>query len=148
MPTLIQPSNIHGVDPDGVMTTIVLPGNQAEHNNAVALAEPWIKKDQQAFDLILSAVPKDLLHIVKRCKTSKQAWDSLRTSLQPANSIRALTIKQRIISYACESTFNVMTWLNDCEVQYDELCNMDPNMMSDTEFSQIIFGNMPLDSSW
>jgi hypothetical protein len=148
VPLLVQPSNIHGLDPDGVITTIVMPGNQNEHNNAKALAEPWIKKDEQAFDLILGAVPDDLLHIVKRCKTSQQAWNCLRTSLQPANSIRALAIKQRIISYNCESTFNVLTWLNDCELQYDELCNMDPNMMSDIEFSQIILGNMPLDSSW
>jgi hypothetical protein len=148
VPDLLQPSVIHGLDPDGVMTTIVNPGNRADFDNAKALATPWIKRDAQALDLILGAVPDDLFYLIKRCKTSQQAWNSLRTSLQPANSTRALAIKQRIVSYNCESNFDVITWLGDCELQYDELCNMDPDMMNDIEFARNILANMPVDSNW
>jgi hypothetical protein len=148
IPVYKAPKRIHGPDANGNPVTIHYGGNQAEVDAARALAAPWIEKDSQALDLIMNAVPDDLLYLVKRSSSAKQAWNSLRTSLQPANSTRALSIKQRIVSYNCETGFNVMTWLDDCQRQYDELCNMDPESMSDIEFAKTLLSNMPVDSNW
>jgi hypothetical protein len=148
VPELHKPKIIRGPDQNGNTVTIHYPGNQTAVDTAQAIANPWIKKDGQALDLIMNAVPDDLLYLVKRSTSAKQAWTSLRTSLQPSNSTRALAIKQRIVSYSCESSFNVMTWLDDCQRQYDELCNMDPGSMPDVEFAKTLLNNMPVDSSW
>jgi hypothetical protein len=148
VPAVRPPRIFRGPDVNGDVVEIHYAGNQAAVQAAQALAAPWIEKDSQALDLIMNAVPDDLLYLIKRSKSSKQAWNSLRTSLQPANSTRALAIKQRIVSYNCESGFNVMRWLDDCQWQYDELCNMDPESMANVEFAKTLIGNMPVDSSW
>jgi hypothetical protein len=148
VPILRRARRIRGPDENGNVIVIHDRGNQAEVDAAQALAAPWLERDSQALDLILNAVPDDLLYLVKRSNSAKQAWNSLRTSMQPANSTRALAIKQRIVSYNCESGFNVMRWLDDCQCQYDELCNMDPGSMPDIEFAKTLISNMPVDSNW
>jgi hypothetical protein len=148
VPKLRPARRIRGPDEHGNIVIIHDDGNKAQVDAAQALAAPWIEKDSQALDLILNAVPDDLLYLVKRSKSAKQAWNSLHTSMQPANSTRALAIKQRIMSYNCKSGFNVMRWLDDCQRQYDELCNMDPESMPDIEFAKTLISNMPVDSNW
>jgi len=148
IPAFRPPKTIRGPDEHGNTVTIHYQGNQAAVDAAQAAAAPWIEKDGQALDLITNAVPDDMLYLIRRSTSAKQAWNSLCTSLQPANSTRALAIKQRIVSYNCESSFNVVTWLDDCQHQYDELCNMDPESMSDTEFARTLMSNMPVDSNW
>jgi hypothetical protein len=62
---------------------------EIHHNgNQVVDAAPWIEKDSQALDLIMNAILDNLLYLIKRSTSSKQAWNLLCTLLQPANSIR------------------------------------------------------------
>jgi hypothetical protein len=147
VPVFDPPRVIHGPDEHGTIVLIHYPGNQVAVDATHALAAPWIEKDGQALDLSMNAVPDDLLYLIKCSTSAKQAWNSLHTLLQQANRTRALSIKQRIMSYNCETGFNVMTWLDDCQHQSDELCNMDLESMSDIEFTKTLIGNMPVNSS-
>ena len=139
---------IRGVDANGTHVEIHSPGNQAAVDAAKVAAAPWHKKNNQALDFITNAVGDDLLYLVKHANYAAEAWASLRVALQPSNSIRALAIKQRIISYMCEPGFNTATWLDDCQQMYDELYNMDSESMSDVEFTKTLLNNMPIDSNW
>jgi len=85
---------IRGVDSNGTHVEIHSPGNQAAVNAAKAAAAPWHKKNNQALDFITNAVGDNLLYLVKRANYAAEAWASLRTALQPSNSIQVLAIKQ------------------------------------------------------
>jgi hypothetical protein len=39
-------------------------------------------------------------------------------------------------------------WLDDCQHQYDELCNIDPMGLSNMEFANLIIDNMPTSTEW
>jgi hypothetical protein len=140
---VMKGKNAHGMDVE-----IHQPGNQVEVEAATIVAAPWIKKNNQALDLIMNAVPDEMLYLVKRVAYAADAWNALRSALQPANSIRAQAIKQRLVAYICEDTYDVATWLDDCLRQYDDLCNMDPQNMPDEEFARTILNNMPVSTQW
>jgi hypothetical protein len=142
------PKIIWGYNANHELVEIHVPGNQPQFKAATAAAAPWTKKSNKALDLIINAVADDLLYLVKRATTASQAWNSLHSALQPSNSVRAQAIKQRLMSYVCEPTFNVVSWLNDCQKQYDDLCNMDPENMDDIEFACLILNNMPVSVEW
>jgi hypothetical protein len=86
IPEYLTPKIIHGPDENGNIVTIHYAGNRAAVDAAKEHAAPWFRRDGQALDLIMNSMPDDLLYLVKRSKSAKQAWDSLHTSLQPTNS--------------------------------------------------------------
>jgi gag-polypeptide of LTR copia-type len=100
-----------------------------------------------ALSKIIAAVPGHQLHLVKRVRYAKQAWDSLRSVYQPRKSHRASTIKGQIMAYRCLPDMNIATWLNDMQRLYNSLCDLDTESMADRTFALAILNLMPQDDS-
>ena len=77
-----------GIDDSGHMSTIHIPGNEDEHDQALKDAGPWMAGNNTALAKIVAAVPVHQLHLVKRAKYAKQAWESLRSVYPPPHSCR------------------------------------------------------------
>ena len=148
IPKLFHARIIKGKNAQGFKVEIHQPGNQAEVKVANITAQPWMKKNSCALDLIINTVPDEMLYLVKQAATAGEAWNALKSTLQPENSIQAQAIKQWLVAYICEDTYDISTWLDDCLKQYDDLCNMDPNKMPDEEFAHTILNNMPVSTQW
>jgi hypothetical protein len=148
IPLLRRRQTIQGIGLDGQPTEITLQGNENEVNAATTAAIPWRKKNTRALEIIHSAVSEDLFYLVGHATIASEAWESLQTNLLPSSELRAQTNKQRLISYRCEDTFNVTTWLIDCQRQYDSLCSIDPECMNDAEFANLLMDNMPTNVEW
>jgi hypothetical protein len=130
------------------LTTIHVPGNLAEHEQAVNDAEPWMAGNNTALARIVAAVPDHQLHLVKRTKYAKQAWESLRSVYKPQNWLRAVTIKARIMAYRCQSDMHIATWLTDIQRLYFSLCELGTDCMSERDFALAILDLMPQDEGW
>jgi hypothetical protein len=78
IPPLRQTVTHHGVDDNGHSNTIHVPGNLnlVEHERAVNDAEPWMSGNNVTLARIVMAVPSHQLHLVKRAKYAKQAWET------------------------------------------------------------------------
>ena len=148
IPKLVRTCVIKGKNAHGFDIEIHQQGNQVEVDAATARAAPWMKKNNHALDLIINAVPNEILYLVKRAVNATDAWNVLWSALQPVNSIRAQAIKQRLVAYICEDVYDISTWLDNCLRQYDELCNMDPQNMADEEVARTILNNMPVLTQW
>jgi hypothetical protein len=148
IPILRDTVTHHGVDDDGVLTTVHVPGNLAEYEQAIKDSEPWMTGNNTALARIVSAVPSHQLHLVKRVHYAKQAWDSLRSVYQPRNSLRAATIKGQIMTYRCQSDMNIAKWLTDMQRLYNSLCDLDTERMTDRDFALAILDLMPQDEGW
>ena len=148
IPPLHHTVTHHGVDDDGNVSSIRVPGNLAEHKEALTQAEPWMTGNNTALSRIVAAVPSHQLHLVKRVTYAKQAWESLRSVYQPRNSLRAATMKGQIMAYCCQSDMNVARWLNDMQRLYNSLCDLDNERMTDRDFALAILDLMPQDDGW
>jgi hypothetical protein len=148
VPTLRHTTCHRGVNDDGLLCTIHIPGNEEEHEDALAHALPWMTGNNSALARIVAAVPSHQLHLVKRVIYAKQAWESLRSVYQPRNSLRGATIKSQIMSYRCQSDMNIAIWLNDMQCLYNSLCDLDPECMSDRDFALAILDLLPQDDGW
>jgi gag-polypeptide of LTR copia-type len=146
---LLREESIHsGLDENDHVVKIRVPGNLAEHEQAVKNADPWMTGNNTALARIVSAVPSNQLHLVKRAKYAKNAWDSLRSVYRPRNSMRAATIKGHIMAYRCQSDMDVAKWLSDMQVLHNSLCDLDTEHMSDRDFALAIIDLMPQDEGW
>jgi hypothetical protein len=148
IPPLRQTVTRHGVGDNGHLTTIHVPGNLAEHEQAVNDAEPWMTGNNTTLARIIAAVPGHQLHLVKRTKYAKQAWESLRSVYQLRNSLRASTIKGQIMAYRCQPDMNIVKWLTDMQRLYISLCDLNTDRMSDRDFALAILDRMPQDKEW
>lgn len=148
IPPLRHPVTHQGFDDAGQMSTVHVPGNEDEHEQALIDAQPWMSGNNTTLSRIVAAVPSHQLHLVKRAKYAKQAWESLRSVYQPRNSLRAATIKGQIMSYRCESNMNISKWLNDMQTLYNSLCDLDTERMTDRDFALAILDLMPQDDGW
>ena len=148
IPTLRETVTYHGVDDDGHLSTTHVLGNAAEHQQAILSAQPWLTSNNTTLSRIVAAVPSQQLHLVQLAKYAKQAWEALRSTYQPRNSLRAATIKSQIMSYRCTTDMNVATWLNDMQRLYNSLCDLDIERMSDRDFALAILDLMPQDDNW
>ena len=148
IPSLRQTVTHRGVDGNGHLTTIHVPGNLAEHEQAVNDAAPWMAGNNTALARIVEAVPGHKLHVVKRVKYAKQAWESLRSAYRLQNLFLAATIKAQIMTYRCQSDMNIAKWLTDMHRLYNLLCELDMNFMSNRDFALAILDLMPQDNGW
>lgn len=148
IPTLIQPTEYHGLDENNVMATVRVPGNEIEYQNAIANARPWLIGNKTALVRIVAALPSHQLHLVQNVKYAKQAWENLCNVYQSRNSLHAATIKGQLMTHQCTSEMNVATWLNDMQNLYSLLCDLDVECMSDRDFALAILDLMPQDTSW
>jgi hypothetical protein len=64
IPPLRAPKHIQGIGPDGMLTEVLCPGNQAEVDAATAAAVPWAKKNGLALEIVQNAVSEDLFYLV------------------------------------------------------------------------------------
>lgn len=113
IPKLVLPKTYTSVDSDGQTQTITTPGNQDAVDAAEAAAKPWNERDQAALDKIKQVTAANRIWIVKYCKTTKQAWESLRSTLWLANRSRTVATKANIMAYTCKPEYNVAMWLED-----------------------------------
>jgi len=148
IPPLRETTTYHGVDDDGHLSTTHVLGNATEHQQAVLAAQPWLAGNNSALSRIVAAVPSQQLHLVQHAKYAKQAWEALRSTYQPRNSLRAATIKAQIMSYRCTSDMNIAKWLTDMQRLYNSLCDLDTERMSDRDFALAILDLMPQDDGW
>jgi hypothetical protein len=84
IPALHDTVTHHGVDDDGCLRTIHVPGNLAEHEQKTKDAEPWMTANNLALSKIVNAVPAHQLHLVKCTLYAKQAWQSQCSVYQPS----------------------------------------------------------------
>jgi hypothetical protein len=148
IPLLRKTVTHHGLDPNGNPSTVIQQGNNAEHQQALENARPWMIGNNTTMSWIVAAVPGGQLYLIKPSKYAKQAWEILRSVYQPRNSLRAATIKGQIMSYRCQSDMNVAKWLSDMQHQYASLCDLDTTHMTDHDFALAILDLMPQDDSW
>jgi hypothetical protein len=148
IPPLWQTVTHHSVDNNGTLASIQVPGNAAEHEQAIMNAEPWMAGNNTALAKIISAVPSHQLHLVKCAKYAKQAWDSLCLVYQPRNSLWATTIKGQIMAYCCNNNMDIALWLTDMQHLYNSLCDLDTDRMTDHEFALAILDFTPQDDGW
>jgi hypothetical protein len=92
IPDLIQPRIIRGVLADGQVADMHIDRNMDEVQAALTQAGPWLELNNKALDKLLGAIPDDLFYLIKKCKSAHDAWEALRTTLQPTNSTRAHTL--------------------------------------------------------
>jgi hypothetical protein len=142
VPPLRHTETHHGFREDGHPSTVRVLGNEAEHEQAVRDAEPWMAGNNTALARIVCAVPGHLLHLVKRTRYAKQAWESLRSVYQPRNSLRAVTIRTKIMTYSRQSDMDIASWLTDMQQLYYTLCNLDTDCLSDHDFTFTILDLM------
>ena len=148
IPPLRHTVTHHGVDNDSNVSSIHVPGNLAEHNEALTRAEPWMTGNNTALSRIVASVPSHQLHLVKCATYAKQAWESLRSVYQPRNSLRTATMKGQIMAYRCQSDMNVAKWLNDMQRLHNSLCDLDNKRMTDRDFALAILDLMPQNDGW
>jgi gag-polypeptide of LTR copia-type len=152
IPPLRETATYHGIDDNGHPNTVHVPGNLAEHEQAIRDAGPWMTGNNAALARIVYAIPSHQLYLVGRVKYAKQAWDSLRSAYRLQNSIRAATITRQIMSYRCQSDMNVAKWLGDMLRLRNTLCSLqvqvEPEHMSDRDFALAILDLMPPDEGW
>jgi hypothetical protein len=148
IPTLTQPQTHHGVDDHGNIVTVHVPGNQTEYDDAVKEAQPWTDANNLCLTKIINAVPSHRMHLIKRLPYAKQAWQSLQSTYQPRNTLRAATLKTDITAFRCQPHMDVVHWLNDMQQFFNTLCDIDPDAMTDSAFAIAILDNMPQDISW
>jgi hypothetical protein len=148
IPPLRETVSHQGIDDAGNVGTFHILGNANEHQQALTDAEPWLTGNKSALARIIAAVPASQLHLVKRAKYAKRAWEALRSVYQPRNSLRASTIKGQIMAYRCQSDMDVAKWLNDMQRLYNSLCDLDPDSMTDRDFAHAILDLMSQDETW
>jgi hypothetical protein len=148
IPPLCQTVTHHGVDDNSNLSTIHVLGNLAVHKKAIQDAEPWMTRNNTALARIVSAIPSHQLHLIKRVQYAKQAWESLHSVYQPCNSLRATTIKAQIMAYCCQSDMNVAKMAQDMQTQYNFLCDLDTDHISNRDFALAILDLMPQDEGW
>src|ERR1019366_3368520 len=94
---------------------------------------------------IINAVPSHRMHLIKRLPYAKQAWQSLQSTYQPRNTLRAATLKTDITAFRSQPHMDVVHWLNDMQQFFNTLCDIDPDAMTDSAFAIAILDNMPQD---
>ncbi|KAJ7879952.1 hypothetical protein B0H14DRAFT_2708006, partial [Mycena olivaceomarginata] len=104
-----------------------MPGNEAVVDAAKKKAEAWLLADKKAHALIVKAVPSARLYLVRDCKSAHDAWIALKSEYEPSNALTAITIKQQIIAYQCDTNEDPL---------YGKLRDADPFMMPDSEFAK------------
>lgn len=143
IPPLRHTVTHHGFDEDGRPSTIHVLGNQAEHEQALRDAIPWMTGNKTALARIVCAVPSHKLYLVKCAQCAKQAWENLRAAYRSLNSSRAATINRQILTYRCQPDMDIAKWLTDMQQLYTSLCVLDTNSLSDREFALAILVLMP-----
>ena len=143
---------LHDLDDNGHCTTVHVPGNLAEHEQAVRDAESWMTGNNTALARIVCAVPSHQLHLVEHAKYAKQAWDSLHSAYRLRNSLNAPTIERQFMTYRCQSDMNVGRWLNEMQRLHNSLRDIDSGTgterISDRDFVLTILDLMPQDQDW
>jgi hypothetical protein len=145
IPTLQLPTTHHGLNDENNLVTVRTLGNAAEREQAIQNAQPWLKGNKIALAHIVTAVPGHQLHLVKRATYAKQAWKALQAVYQPRNSFRASSIRGELMTYRCLLEMNVAKWLLDIQRLYNSLCDLDPDRMTDHDFTLTILDLMPQD---
>jgi gag-polypeptide of LTR copia-type len=148
IPSLREAQSHHGVDDDGHMVTAHVPSNKSERDDAIKQALPWTEANNLCLTKIINAVPSNRMHLVKRFPYAKQAWENLKSTYQPRNSLRASALKSDITAFRCQLHMDVIQWLNDMQQLFNTLCDIDPENMTDSEFAAAILDKMPQDGSW
>ncbi|KAJ7897466.1 hypothetical protein B0H13DRAFT_1474162, partial [Mycena leptocephala] len=128
--------------------SITIPGYETEVAAAKKKAEAWLSADKKALSIIVKAVPVGKLYIVRGCHSAHDAWHALKNKYEPANALTAVTIKQQIISYQCDSSENPVRWREVMIQLYGKLRDTDPNIMPDTEFAKHLVTLMTQSEEW
>jgi hypothetical protein len=148
VPPLQLPTTHHGLNDENNLVTVRDLGNAIERDQAIQDAKPWMKGNKTALAHIVTAIPGHQLHLVKRAKYAKQAWRALQAIYQPRNSIRASSIRGQLMTYRCHADMNVAKWLLDMQRLYNSLCDLDPDRMSDHDYTLTILDLMPQNDGW
>ena len=110
IPVLKQSQQIQGLDSTGATVTVTIPGNEVAVENMWKEAEAWLLADKKAHAVIVKAVPVKKLYVVHDCKSVHNAWMTLKNEYEPANALKAVTIKQQIIGYECGNNDDPVHW--------------------------------------
>ncbi|KAG7092059.1 hypothetical protein E1B28_008440 [Marasmius oreades] len=67
---------------------VTIPGNEAEVNAAKEKGKEWLEGDKRALALIVKAVPKEKLYVVRECNSAHKGWKALKNKCQPTKAGR------------------------------------------------------------
>ncbi|KAJ7830529.1 hypothetical protein B0H13DRAFT_2371945 [Mycena leptocephala] len=148
IPKLRSSVQVQGVNGTGETVAVTVPGNETEVAAAKKEAEAWLSADKKALSISVKAVPIGKLYIVRDCHSVHDAWHALNNEYEPANALTAVTIKQQIISYQCDSSENPVRWREVMIQLYGKLRDADPNIMPDTKFAKHLVTLMTQSEEW
>ena len=148
IPILQQTTIQKGKDKQGVIQEFTIDGNSAKYDKKTEEAKPWLAGNELTLDKIIDAMPSEILPLVQNVPYAKQAWEVLRSTYQPRNAMRAVSVMGDITSYRCTPDMDISLWLNNMQRQFNILQDMDPAIMSDHDFMVTVLNNMPQTNAW
>ena len=143
IPPLREDEYLEGSDDEGAVKTFHVTGNAKEHKQKVRDAKPWMKKNDLALTKIYRTLPSKQLHFLTDVFYASEAWEILRAHYQPRNSSLVTALRSDLQGYRCTHSMDVNEWLNDMQRIYHQLCDMDPDAMSDQSFALTAINNLP-----
>jgi hypothetical protein len=76
------------------------------------------------------------------------AWIALKSEYEPSNALTAITIKQQIIAYQCDTSEDPVNWRQVMIQLYGKLWDADPFMMPDNKFAKHLMMLMSQSDKW
>jgi hypothetical protein len=126
----------------------LVDGNAAEHDAAIAAAEPWTAQNNLALSTIYTGLSSHPLRRIRNITYASEAWESLRTHYQRQNASIATLKASDLQAYRCTTSMDIIEWLNDMQQLYNELVDMDADVLSDHNFAITAINNLPQNNEW
>jgi hypothetical protein len=136
------------LDTSGNAVDITLQGNEPAVALAKQIHNDWLETDKHILSLINDAVPIQKTWVIQKCKSSHDAWNALCKEFEPNNSLAAMNLNQQITTFSCQPGADPAAWLEIMLQLYGKLCQADPTLMSDFEFSKMLITHMCKDETW
>lgn len=104
----------------------------------------WIKNDAKAMADIILSINTSELHHIKRCETSKDAWDKLSEVYESSEPDRKVTLLKQLILAKANSLNEMVNHLNTFFTTANELRKMKTNI-PDEMLSVLLLYSIPKD---
>lgn len=128
---------------NSTIQTFYVNGNATECDAAITAAEPWMAQNSLALSTIYTGLFSRPLHRIQNLSYASEAWEALRTHYQRQNASIATLKASDLQAYRCTPGMDIIEWLNDMQRLYDELLDMDADMLSDRNFAITAINNLP-----
>ena len=148
IPPLREPKTHRGMDPSGQEKIFQVPGNAAERQKIIDDAQPWLVKNNVALSKISKSIPGQQKFLIRGLQYASEAWNALVHHYQTSNAAKATALTSEIHTCICSPNTNVGEWLKHIQSLYNSLIDLNPDGLSDREFTLIVVNNLPRTADW